>query len=49
MVTVSDSCARGEREDRSGPAVAQVLEKLHFSGFSARELSPTIPSKFRIC
>jgi len=31
VVTVSDSCSRGEREDRSGPAVAQLLEKLHFS------------------
>ena len=31
VVTVSDSCSRGEREDRSGPAVAQFLEKLHFS------------------
>lgn len=31
VITVSDSCARGDREDRSGPAVAQVLEKLHFS------------------
>lgn len=31
VVTVSDSCARGEREDRSGPAVAQLLEKLKFS------------------
>ena len=30
VVTVSDSCARGEREDRSGPAVAQLLEKLQF-------------------
>jgi len=30
VVTVSDSCARGEREDRSGPAVAQLLEKLDF-------------------
>ena len=26
VVTVSDSCARGEREDRSGPAVAQLLQ-----------------------
>jgi molybdopterin adenylyltransferase len=25
VVTVSDSCARGERKDLSGPAVAQVL------------------------
>ncbi len=31
VVTVSDSCARGEREDKSGPAVAQLLEKLKFS------------------
>lgn len=31
VVTVSDSCARGEREDRSGPAVAQLLEKHHFN------------------
>jgi molybdopterin adenylyltransferase len=30
VVTVSDSCARGQREDRSGPAVAQVLERLSF-------------------
>ncbi len=31
VVTVSDSCSRGEREDRSGPAVAQLLENNHFS------------------
>lgn len=30
VVTVSDSCARGERKDLSGPAVAQFLRKLHF-------------------
>lgn len=30
VVTVSDSCSRGERKDGSGPAVAQLLEKLHF-------------------
>ena len=30
VVTVSDSCARGEREDLSGPAVAELLRKLHF-------------------
>jgi len=29
VVTVSDSCARGEREDRSGPAVAQALQKVN--------------------
>ena len=31
VVTVSDSCARGQRKDASGPAVAQLLEKLNFS------------------
>lgn len=25
VITVSDSCARGEREDRSGPAVVELL------------------------
>ena len=39
VVTVSDSCSRGEREDRSGPAVAQLLEKLKFS-VTAREIVP---------
>jgi molybdopterin adenylyltransferase len=39
VVTVSDSCARGERTDLSGPAVAQLLEKLHFD-VVAREVVP---------
>ena len=39
VVTVSDSCARGERQDASGPAVAQVLEKRHFS-VTDREVVP---------
>ena len=30
VVTVSDSCARGERKDLSGPAVAEVLGKYQF-------------------
>jgi len=30
VVTVSDSCARGERTDLSGPAVAQLLQRLDF-------------------
>jgi len=30
VVTVSDSCARGERDDKSGPAVAQLLQRLKF-------------------
>jgi len=39
VITVSDSCHRGQREDRSGPAVAQFLEKLKFS-VVARETVP---------
>ena len=39
VVTVSDSCARGEREDRSGPAVAQLLQEFHFF-VKAREVVP---------
>jgi molybdopterin adenylyltransferase len=31
VITVSDSCARGDREDLSGPAVAQLLQKFNFS------------------
>jgi molybdopterin adenylyltransferase len=30
VVTVSDSCARGERVDVSGPAVVELLKKLGF-------------------
>jgi molybdenum cofactor synthesis domain-containing protein len=30
VLTVSDSCARGEREDGSGPAVAEALERRGF-------------------
>jgi molybdopterin adenylyltransferase len=39
VVTVSDSCSRGEREDQSGPAVAQLLEQLNFS-VVVREVVP---------
>jgi molybdenum cofactor synthesis domain-containing protein len=39
VITVSDSCARGEREDLSGPAVAQRLQKLLFA-VSVREVVP---------
>jgi len=31
VITVSDSCARGERTDLSGPAVAEALRKENFS------------------
>jgi molybdenum cofactor synthesis domain-containing protein len=39
VVTVSDSCARGDRVDLSGPAVSRVLEKLRFQ-IAAREVVP---------
>jgi len=39
VVTVSDSCSRGEREDGSGPAVSRILEKFHLSVI-AREVVP---------
>jgi len=42
VVTVSDSCSRGEREDSSGPAVAELLEKLHFQ-VVAKETVPDEP------
>ena len=31
VLTVSDSCARGERNDVSGPAVAHALQQHHFA------------------
>lgn len=31
VITVSDSCARGERTDLSGPSVAEVLRKNNFT------------------
>ena len=36
VVTVSDSCARGERVDLSGPAVAETLKKSGFRVVSTR-------------
>jgi len=42
VITVSDSCARGERQDLSGPAVAQALEKFRFSVI-VREVVPDNP------
>jgi molybdenum cofactor synthesis domain-containing protein len=39
VVTVSDSCARGERQDASGPAVAELLQKLQFT-VVIREIIP---------
>ena len=37
VVTVSDSCSRGERTDLSGPAVAQVLRDARFQ-IAAQEI-----------
>ena len=39
VITISDSSARGERQDQSGPAVAHLLEKLSFS-VAVREVVP---------
>lgn len=39
VITVSDSCARGERQDLSGPAVVSALEKLRFNVI-VREIVP---------
>src|SRR5256885_10334881 len=36
VLTVSDSCARGERNDLSGPAVSRVLQEHHFSVVETR-------------
>ena len=30
VITVSDKCSRGEREDTSGPAVRRMLEEAGF-------------------
>ncbi|HZQ19849.1 MAG TPA: MogA/MoaB family molybdenum cofactor biosynthesis protein [Terriglobales bacterium] len=36
VLTVSDSCARGERNDASGPAVERALQQHHFSVVETR-------------
>jgi len=46
VVTVSDSCARGEREDRSGPAVAQALQKVNLL-VTIREVVADDPTKIQ--
>ena len=48
VVTVSDSCSRGERQDRSGPAVAQLLENRHFQVVT-RETVPDDPIQIQNC
>jgi molybdopterin adenylyltransferase len=46
VITVSDSSARGEREDLGGPAVAAALEKRNFR-VVAREVVPDDESAIR--
>jgi molybdopterin adenylyltransferase len=41
VITVSDSCARGEREDLSGPALARTLDANGFQTVSRR----TVPDE----
>jgi molybdopterin adenylyltransferase len=36
VLTISDSCARGERNDLSGPAVARSLQDHHFAIIESR-------------
>jgi molybdenum cofactor synthesis domain-containing protein len=36
VLTISDSCARGERNDVSGPAVARALQEHHFAIIESR-------------
>jgi molybdenum cofactor synthesis domain-containing protein len=46
VVTVSDSCSRGERKDLSGPAVAKALEKRGFR-VVARKIVPDDQTSIR--
>lgn len=46
VVTVSDSCFRGERQDRSGPAVIEILRKFQFS-VKAQEVVPDDPIQIK--
>ena len=39
VITVSDRCSRGEREDASGPALAELLEAAGYD-VVAREVVP---------
>jgi molybdenum cofactor synthesis domain-containing protein len=39
VLTVSDSCARGERNDLSGPAVSRALQEHHFAVVETRTVA----------
>ena len=45
VLTVSDSSARGERADLSGPAVAEILKRKNFAITQPKSL-PTISPPF---
>jgi molybdopterin biosynthesis enzyme MoaB len=40
ILTVSDKGARGEREDRSGPAIREMIEAAGGTGVRARDWTP---------
>jgi molybdopterin adenylyltransferase len=46
VVTISDSCSRGERDDVSGPTVAQLLQQFNFS-VTVHEVVPDDSSKIQ--
>ena len=44
VLTVSDSCARGERNDLSGPALVRTLEEHHFVVIETRVVPDDVSS-----
>jgi molybdopterin adenylyltransferase len=44
VLTVSDSCARGERHDLSGPAVAELLTRNSFSVIATNIVPDELPA-----
>ena len=52
VLTVSDKCSRGEREDTSGPALCAMLEQAGFASVSVygelEERAPG-PEERRLC
>jgi len=44
VLTVSDSCARGERNDLSGPAVARALKEHHFAVIETQVVADEHPA-----
>lgn len=45
VITVSDRCSTGEKVDKSGPAVAQMLEEAGFP-LSTEGLFPTSGTRY---